>query len=221
MIGNKAMQSLEAGKTYSMRLVFEDRKSYEREFEAKMVRGKLIIVNHAAGDDFIADFTTRMLLEADNRLSVVSPSAGSDRCGESFYATESWLTSSRAFPYGDGTEEHATMMDQMTLLPRNGIATVIAGFFARLLFVLPVCWLVYTLGFAVCRCYSFAKGAKECFELVLVMPIAFTLPSIVHDEDPPLSIPYLSILLVAAGISAVWTTILLISTRRRTRNGRR
>ena len=76
MIGNKAMQSLEAGKTYSMRLVFEDRKSYEREFEAKMVRGNLIIVNHAAGDDFIADFTTRLLLEADNRLSVVSPLAG-------------------------------------------------------------------------------------------------------------------------------------------------
>lgn len=57
--GSKGLQSLEAGKTYRLRLVFEDGASHERDFEARTVRGHLILLNHAIGDDFIANFTSQ------------------------------------------------------------------------------------------------------------------------------------------------------------------
>lgn len=82
---------------------------------------------------------------------------------------------------------------------------IAAGILARLLFVLPVCWLAYVLGFALFRCHVLAKGVGQCFEFVLVAPVAFLLPSMAYDEDPPLSMPYLSLVLLAIGISVIWT----------------
>jgi hypothetical protein len=57
--GGKALESLETGKTYRLRFVSENGTTHERDFDARTVRGHLIFINHAIGDDFIADFTSQ------------------------------------------------------------------------------------------------------------------------------------------------------------------
>jgi len=104
-------------------------------------------------------------------------------------------------------------MDRLKSLSGRGKA-IAAGIAARLLFVLPVCWIAYVLGFAIFRCHMLAKGVRQCFEFVLVAPVVFLLPSMAYDEDPPLSTPYLLLVLFAAGISVIWTMSALMSTRR-------
>ena len=62
MVGGKGFDSLEADRPYSLRLIFEDGKSYERDFEAKKTPRALILVNHVAGDDLIADLMSKSRL---------------------------------------------------------------------------------------------------------------------------------------------------------------
>lgn len=59
IIGGKKFESLEADKLYSMKLVFEDEKSYVREFEAKKTPRALILINHVAGDDLVVDLASK------------------------------------------------------------------------------------------------------------------------------------------------------------------
>ena len=62
VIGGKNFDSLEADKLYSMKLVFEDGKSYMREFEAKKMPRALIFINHVAGDDLATDLMSKSRL---------------------------------------------------------------------------------------------------------------------------------------------------------------
>jgi hypothetical protein len=62
MIGGKKFDSLAADRLYNMKLMFEDGKSYEREFEAKKTPRALIFINHVAGDDLAADLMSKSRL---------------------------------------------------------------------------------------------------------------------------------------------------------------
>lgn len=88
----------------------------------------------------------------------------------------------------------------------DGFSKLAVGILARLLFTIPVCWILYTIGFMATRCYVHALGAGRCFEMILMSPALALMPSIVYDEEAPLETPYIGILLVAAGVAVIWAT---------------
>ena len=53
------------------------------------------------------------------------------------------------------------MTDRVTGLPGTGAAKIVAGVFARLLLTLPVCWLVYVLGFHQVEAADDAVGERR------------------------------------------------------------
>ena len=102
------------------------------------------------------------------------------------------------------------MVDQEQVSPmkeRNVGLKFATGVFARFLFTLPVCWLLYQIVFAITRCFVLALAPGNCAKLVLIGPFLSIFPPIIHDEDPPITTPYLSILAVALAISIGWTLI--------------
>jgi hypothetical protein len=70
LIAGKNFDSLAADRLYRMKLVFDDGKSYEREFDARKTPRALVLVNHAAGDDLVADLMLkrRLRIYRDNTL---------------------------------------------------------------------------------------------------------------------------------------------------------
>lgn len=72
MIAGNTFESLEADRLYSMKLVFEDEKSYERKFEAKKTPRALILINHVAGDDLAADLMSKSRLRIYYRNTLMA-----------------------------------------------------------------------------------------------------------------------------------------------------
>ena len=81
---------------------------------------------------------------------------------------------------------------------------------ARLLFVLPLCWVAFHAGHAVIGCWIMKLHAEECFEHVLVMPfISFFLPA--------RNTPYLLIVFAALLIAGGWAASSRIGTLRKSK----
>jgi hypothetical protein len=74
------------------------------------------------------------------------------------------------------------------------------GALARLLLVLPACWLAFHIGHAVLGCRILRLRSEDCFEHVLVMPfISLFLPA--------RNTPYLLIILAALLIAGAWAAV--------------
>ena len=97
----------------------------------------------------------------------------------------------------------------------DGFQQLSIGILARVLFTMPVCWILYTIGFMATRCYVHALGAGRCFELILMSPALALMPSMIYDEGAPLTTPYIGILLMALGVAIIWTTAPLLFKRKR------
>jgi hypothetical protein len=84
----------------------------------------------------------------------------------------------------------------------------------RLLVLFPAFWIGGAMGFALSRCPGLGVG--PCAATTVIAPFLMIFPSTSHDEDPPVEMPHLAILLVAAAASIVWE---YASSRRRTQPG--
>jgi hypothetical protein len=72
MLGNKAWQSIEAGKTYLTQFIFDDANKYDRELLAVPL-GPFVVLEHSnVGADFMKDFVERTSLRVDYRGSPIT-----------------------------------------------------------------------------------------------------------------------------------------------------
>lgn len=62
VVGNDAWQSLEAGKVYPVRFVFDGQKTYDTELLGLAHRGKVILVHSNVSAEFTTDFMERTAL---------------------------------------------------------------------------------------------------------------------------------------------------------------
>jgi hypothetical protein len=67
ILGNPAWTSLEDGKTYRLRFVFDQAKTYDSDLEAGLLGDRLVLARSGLGTDFVIDFVERTSVRVDYR----------------------------------------------------------------------------------------------------------------------------------------------------------
>jgi hypothetical protein len=67
ILGNPAWTSLEGGKTYTLRFVFDQANAYDSDLEAATLGDRLVLARSGLGTDFVIDFVERTSVRVDYR----------------------------------------------------------------------------------------------------------------------------------------------------------
>ncbi len=98
------------------------------------------------------------------------------------------------------------------------VSVRLLDFFACFLITLPVCWIVYTVGFAVFRCITIEPGLGMCLVMISVAPLIMMTPPIIHDEVEPIPTHRLEIIFIAFAPTLAWASIANFRKNRQKRN---
>jgi hypothetical protein len=105
----------------------------------------------------------------------------------------------------------------------RGLATslrFLASVLAKLLFMLPVCWVLSMTGSGLGTCYERALAAKACAKAVWLSQLRFLLPSIGSDDDGPFLLLFFGIAFAAVILAISWEVTSRALALRRTRMNR-
>jgi hypothetical protein len=105
----------------------------------------------------------------------------------------------------------------------RGLATslrFLASVLAKLLFTLPVCWVLSMTGSGLGTCYERTLAAKACAKAVWLSQLQFLLPSIGGDDDGPFLFLFFSVAFAAAILAISWEVMSRVLILRRARMGR-
>jgi hypothetical protein len=67
ILGNPAWKSLEEGKTYRLRFVFDQAKTYDSDLEAGLLGDRVVLARSGLGTDFVIDFVESTGVRVDYR----------------------------------------------------------------------------------------------------------------------------------------------------------